>query len=590
MFRKTYQLLRSVPAVLHSALHTPTARDIWFKTMTAQSMIHPTIECLGKAPGVERAVIGKGCFIERDVSLWLSEDAGADPRISLGNAVYVGRNTYLGSYLPISIGDNCLIGAYSYVISGNHRFERRDIPICRQGMSGAAIEIADDVWLGTYVVVLPGVTIGRGAIVGAGSVVTKSIPAYEIWAGSPAKFHQRAAGMKSRRVLFIGNDASRSGAPMVLLHLIGWLKQNTNWTMGLLLPADGPLREEYASLVPVAFLKGPAPSKAIVNRVARRIGKKFGLEKRAQQQRNRQAMELVGQAPDLIYCNSVAAAGLLDELAPFSCPVVMHVHELNYVLNHLWWVPDAVGKMKRNATHYIACANIVRQNLIHHHGILPERISIVHEFIPTARTVDRQATLDSVLKRENIPMGSVIVGTIGSVEWRKGAEWFVPIARQLIDRHADLPLYFVWIGGGVSEDREKLAFDIATSGLADRVRLVGPTDRVVDWYAQFSVFMLLSREDPYPLVCLEAAAAGVPIVCFTGGGGMSEFVERDCGAAVPFADLWAFADGVSALLADTASRERMGAAAARKVRARHDVAVASPQILALLNTLMSTRE
>ena len=57
----------------------------------------------------------------------------------------------------------------------------------QQPTAKGAIKIADDVWLGANVIVLKGVTIGRGAIVGAGAVVTKSIPEYEIWAGVPAK-------------------------------------------------------------------------------------------------------------------------------------------------------------------------------------------------------------------------------------------------------------------------------------------------------------------------------------------------------------------------------------------------------------------
>ncbi|MBP5973266.1 acyltransferase [Brasilonema sp. CT11] len=101
---------------------------------------------------------------------------------------YIGRNTFIGVFQPITIGEDVLIGAYSYIISGNHCYERRDIPIGAQGFVGAPIVIEDGAWLGTHVVVLPGVTIGKGAIVAAGSVVTKSIPAYEVWGGVPAKF------------------------------------------------------------------------------------------------------------------------------------------------------------------------------------------------------------------------------------------------------------------------------------------------------------------------------------------------------------------------------------------------------------------
>jgi acetyltransferase-like isoleucine patch superfamily enzyme len=90
--------------------------------------------------------------------------------------------------VPITIGDNTLIGAYSYIVSANHRFESRAAPIRDQGYRGAPIEIGEDVWIGTHVVILPGVRIGKGAIIGAGSLVNRNIPEYEIWGGVPARF------------------------------------------------------------------------------------------------------------------------------------------------------------------------------------------------------------------------------------------------------------------------------------------------------------------------------------------------------------------------------------------------------------------
>ena len=106
------------------------------------------------------------------------------------------RNCYLGAYQPVTIGDDVQIGAYSYIISANHRFDRRDVTIREQGFTGAAVIIESDVWIGVHVTVLPGLTIGRGAIVGANSVLTKSIPAYQIWA-EPRTVHKGATGVRA---------------------------------------------------------------------------------------------------------------------------------------------------------------------------------------------------------------------------------------------------------------------------------------------------------------------------------------------------------------------------------------------------------
>lgn len=153
-----------------------------------QCRVHPSLEITGLFPPFTKLQVGANTIIERDVTLWICEDAGADPRLTLGENVFVGRNTYLGVFQPISVGSFTMIGSYSYLISANHRHERRDIPMLKQGYYGSPINIGDDVWIGTHVVVLPGVTIGTGAIIAAGSVVNRDVPPYEIWGGTPARF------------------------------------------------------------------------------------------------------------------------------------------------------------------------------------------------------------------------------------------------------------------------------------------------------------------------------------------------------------------------------------------------------------------
>ena len=75
-----------------------------------------------------------------------------------------------------------------YFITRNHSFERVDVPMREQGYSEEKpIVVGDDVWLGYGAIILPGVTIGDGAIIGAGTVVTKDVPPYAIVGGNPAK-------------------------------------------------------------------------------------------------------------------------------------------------------------------------------------------------------------------------------------------------------------------------------------------------------------------------------------------------------------------------------------------------------------------
>lgn len=150
--------------------------------------IHPSLSIKAEVRRYEDITLGRATEFEPGVTIWQASGGDANPRLTLGENVFVGRGTYLGAYQPIHIGDNTLVGARSYIISANHRFDRRDIPIREQGFYGAPVTIGSDVWIGAHVVVLPGVTIGDGAIIGAGSVVNKSVPPFQIWAGVPARY------------------------------------------------------------------------------------------------------------------------------------------------------------------------------------------------------------------------------------------------------------------------------------------------------------------------------------------------------------------------------------------------------------------
>jgi len=149
--------------------------------------IHKSIELTGRADVKPWLKFGTGSVIERECTIWCAAEGDSEPSVITGPNVFVGRNTYLGAWKPISIGSDTLIGAYCYIISGNHRFGAPDVPVRTQGYEGEPITIGRNVWLGAHVIVLPGVTIDDNAVIGAASVVTTSVPGAEIWAGVPAR-------------------------------------------------------------------------------------------------------------------------------------------------------------------------------------------------------------------------------------------------------------------------------------------------------------------------------------------------------------------------------------------------------------------
>ena len=107
--------------------------------------------------------------------------------IVLEKEANVGFNVEIFSAARVRVGARTLIAAYTYLVGGDHLYDRTDIPVLHQGRTARGIDVGENAWLGAHVVVTDGATIGRDAIVGAGSVVIGEVSEFHIVAGSPAR-------------------------------------------------------------------------------------------------------------------------------------------------------------------------------------------------------------------------------------------------------------------------------------------------------------------------------------------------------------------------------------------------------------------
>ena len=131
--------------------------------------------------------IGKNCYIEPSFRC----DYGYN--ISVGENFYMNYDCLLLDICPITIGDNCMIAPCVHIYSATHPipYKERNVqlinnePVCLE--LGKPVTIGHNVWIGGRSVILPGITIGDGAVIAAGSVITKDVPANTIYGGNPAQ-------------------------------------------------------------------------------------------------------------------------------------------------------------------------------------------------------------------------------------------------------------------------------------------------------------------------------------------------------------------------------------------------------------------
>ena len=105
---------------------------------------------------------------------------------SIGNNSVIGENSFIQDNAEIIVGNNVICGPEIMIFTSNHGIDK-DKLIRLQRSPSKKVIIEDDVWIGARALILPGVTIGIGAVVGAGSVITKDVPPYAVVGGNPAK-------------------------------------------------------------------------------------------------------------------------------------------------------------------------------------------------------------------------------------------------------------------------------------------------------------------------------------------------------------------------------------------------------------------
>jgi glycosyltransferase involved in cell wall biosynthesis len=233
---------------------------------------------------------------------------------------------------------------------------------------------------------------------------------------------------------------------------------------------------------------------------------------------------------------------------------------------------------------------MVRNNLVENHAVPPQKVELVHEFIDTASILHSSSLLSpaSVRRELNIAEDAWIVGSCGTTDLRKGVDLFIGMEKRLPRQVNGKQVHLVWVGRSPGRwESRQLEEMMASARLNNRLNFVGEKPDPHPYFASFDVFALTSREDPFPLVMLEAAAHSKPIVCFREGGGAPEFVGDDCGKCVSYLDVDQMGSAVETLLSDVTLARDLGVNARNKVVERHDVSVGAPRILNIIQRYLA---
>ena len=150
--------------------------------------------------GEEFIDVGEGCIIGPACTLSAGVAPGHDispaPGVRIGNGVLLGRGSGVVAHASVEIGDDVFTGHHVYITDANHGYADVAVPIGRQFAPPRPVVVGAGSWLGHGSIVLPGADVGRHVVIGAGSVVTGTIPDCSVAVGNPARVIRRFDGVE----------------------------------------------------------------------------------------------------------------------------------------------------------------------------------------------------------------------------------------------------------------------------------------------------------------------------------------------------------------------------------------------------------
>lgn len=389
--------------------------------------------------------------------------------------------------------------------------------------------------------------------------------------------------MTKPKILFVSHDASRTGAPISLLAFMRWLRANSKYELGALLQSSGALEDSFRELGHSMTLKKSFLFRSSIGRRLRRF-----LPNDLQRETGKIRQMFSRDAYNLIYSNTIMNGYILEALAPFRVPVITHVHEMDY------WIwrggKENFRRVLAHTTAFIAASKAVRDNLIRNHGVPEEKITVVYEHIRELSSIPSAAEKASAKRKLGLPDDAFIIGGCGAEYWRKGRDLVPQLLSALRRQQPDKNFHFVWIGrAGTEEEEYTLRHDLRSAGVETFFHSRGEVENPMQLFHALDVFALLSREDPFPLACLEAAVLEKPIVCFSNAGGMPEFVQNECGFVSPYLDLETMARNIIYLSNNPGWALACGQRARAKIISGNTIEATAIQLLAIIEKMLEAK-
>ncbi|MBE7051924.1 MAG: glycosyltransferase [Ruminococcaceae bacterium] len=471
------------------------------------------------------ASVGKNVNIEHGAFFASGKD------ISVGNNSGLGLNCRVAG--PLSIGDDVMMAPNVSIYTQNHETENIYRPMRLQTAAKQKVTIGNDVWIGANAIILPGVTVGNGAIIAAGAVVTKDVPDFAVVGGNPAKIikiRTQKDGVPRMKVLYLINYAGNAGTEKYVYNLIKTFEGNDTkcyFAYGI----EGKLSDQVKELgIPMFQLNMRHP-----------------FDKKAAKQLAAYCRENNIDVIHTHYPRENYIAVLSRKY--YSGTKVVYTCHLTLKTNILWKITN---KLITRHNHKIISVCNNGKDLLVGNGVNPDKIDVIYNGIFPHERTPGNPNLRAEL---GIDEDTFVMTTLARYHIAKGLDYLTNSIEKLT-KLTDKKFVLLILGEG--ELWDKITNLIKSKGLEKHILQLGYRNDAGEILKVSDLYINSAKcYEALSFAILEAMDSGLPIIATNvGGNGDILSPENDCGILVEYGDTDQMAEAINTMMSDAALREK----------------------------------
>jgi glycosyltransferase involved in cell wall biosynthesis len=365
---------------------------------------------------------------------------------------------------------------------------------------------------------------------------------------------------KDKKIIVVSHDAHLWGAQLLALHITKTLKENFHYDVSLILKSGGRLEEDFKKYSTVYNLERDYSASWQVDKLIKKLSQ---------------------NGANIAICNTVVTGDIVELLVKNNIKTISLIHELPGIIQEYKQEENARA-ITAYADKVVFPAEIVKSKFVSISGLDNGKCVISPQGLYLKNSYKSKKDKARIVLRKllAIPQDSKIILAVGHADKRKGVDLFFEVAKKVLQ--SETGIYFIWTGHRNENFVASIDSEIKQCGLEDHIRFVGIQKDVDLFYAGSDLYLMTSREDPFPSTILEAMDVGVPVIGFKDAGGFGEIITPDNGMLVPYLDVDTMTKEVIKIISDPENLHRKGECASALIKARYNFVDYIYRLLTLL--------